>query len=343
VSEVLITGGNGFVGRHLVRALQDRGSSVRVLALPDEDARWLEHRGVAVYRGDVRLTRTLAAPMRGVDTVFHLASMMDVWRPLADYRAVNVAGTVNVGLAAVANDVRRLVHMSSSSVYGRVRGEVDETAPLEPFPDPYPLTKAEGELEVARLVAKRGLPAVILRPNQIFGPGDRMHFGRLADRLRAGRGVIVGSGGNRVPLVCVADAVQALLLAGEREHAIGQAYNVSAARPLTQRAFLEATARALGVAPPRVRIPYRALYCAGWLAERVARLAPGSRRPPITRLGVSFIGSDGLFAIEKARRELGYEPAVDLESGVRLTAAWYLSGEPVPEPLPAPTAQEARA
>jgi nucleoside-diphosphate-sugar epimerase len=345
VSEVLVTGGNGFVGRHLVRALLHRGSSVRVLALPDEDTRWLERHGVWVYRGDVRLRDTLAAPMQGVDAVFHLAAMMDVWRPLADYRAVNVSGTVNVCRAALASGVRRLVHMSSSSVYGPAGGAaVDETAPLEPFPDPYPVTKAEGELAVAGLVANEGLPAVILRPDQIFGPGDRMHFGRIAARLRAGRGVIVGSGENRVPLVYVADAVQALLLAQQHKHAVGQAYNVSAARPLTQRAFLEAIARALGVAPPRVRIPYRALYLAGWLGERAARLTPGSHRPPITRLGVSFIGSDCFFAIDKATRELGYKPAVELDRGVRLTAAWCLTGARwAPGPLPARHAQEARA
>jgi nucleoside-diphosphate-sugar epimerase len=116
VSEVLITGGNGFVGRHLVTALQRRSDSVHVLAFPGEDTNALEERGVAVHRGDVRQPETLVAPMRGVDGVFHLAAMMDVWRPLADYKAVNVTGTENVCRAALGAGVRRLVHMSSSSV-----------------------------------------------------------------------------------------------------------------------------------------------------------------------------------------------------------------------------------
>ena len=103
--DVLVTGGNGFVGHHLVEALLDRGERVRVLALPEEDASGLERRGVAVHRGDICRPETLAAPMHGADAVIHLAAMMHVWRPLRDYRAVNVDGTEHVCKAALAAGV----------------------------------------------------------------------------------------------------------------------------------------------------------------------------------------------------------------------------------------------
>jgi nucleoside-diphosphate-sugar epimerase len=179
VRAVLVTGGNGFVGRHLVSALQARGESVRVLALPGEDTSWLEERGVVVHIGDVRDADALVAPMRGAEGVVHLAAMMDVWRPVDEYRSVNVTGTENVCRAALAADVRRLVHMSSSSVYGVALGRpADEGFPLAPFPDPYPITKALADTAVQRMIAEDGLPAVIVRPDQVFGPGDRLHFGR---------------------------------------------------------------------------------------------------------------------------------------------------------------------
>jgi nucleoside-diphosphate-sugar epimerase len=324
MSEILVTGGNGFVGRHLVSALQERGDSVRVLALPDEDTSALEERGVAVHRGNVCRPDTLVAPMRGVDGVLHLAAMMDVWRPIGHYHAVNVMGTENVCRLALASGVRRLVHMSSSSVYGTGLGRLaDESFPLAPFKDPYPVTKALGDLAVQRMIARDRLPAAIVRPDQIFGPGDRLHFGRMADRLRAGRGVIVGSGENVLPLVYVADAVQGLLLALDHERAAGQAYNITNDRPLTQKQLLDAIAGQVGAGPPRVHVPYRALYAAGYAAERLAMLAPSWRRPPITRLGVAFLGTDSRYAIDKARRELGYAPQVDLHDGVRLAAAWH--------------------
>ena len=338
MSEILVTGGNGFVGRHVVSALQDRGDNVRVLALPSEDTSSLEERGIAVHRGDIRHRETLTAPMSGVDAVLHLAAMMDVWRPMEQYHAVNVAGTENVCRAALAAGVRRLVHMSSSSVYGVALGRpADERFPLTPFPDPYPITKALGDIAVQRMIVEDRLPAVIVRPDQIFGPGDRLHFGRLADRLRAGRGVIVGSGHNALPFVYVTDVVQGLLLALDHEDAVGQAYNIANDRPLTQKQLLHTIARELGAKPPRLHLPYRALYAAGYAAERLATLTPSWHRPPITRLGVAFFGTDNRYAIDKARRELGYTPRVAVRQGVRLAAAWYRQRDPErPSTAPAP-------
>jgi nucleoside-diphosphate-sugar epimerase len=333
--EVLVTGGNGFVGRHVVSALLERGDDVRVLALPTEETSWLQERGVAVHRGDIRRPETLTEPVRGAEGVLHLAAMMDVWRPLEDYRAANVAGTENVSRAALAAGVRRLVHMSSSSVYGVALGRpADESFPLAPFPDPYPVTKAEGDKLVQRMIAQDGLPAVIVRPDQIFGPGDHLHFGRMADRLRAGKSIIVGAGDNALPLVYVADVVRGLLLALDDERAVGQAYNITNDRPLTQRQLLDAIAEDVGAAPPRLHVPYRALYAAGYAAERLARIRRSQRQPVVTRLGVNVFGTDNRHAIDKAREELGYEPRVSLREGVRLAADWYrTSSAPATAPV----------
>jgi nucleoside-diphosphate-sugar epimerase len=335
--DVLITGGNGLLGRHLVAALQDRGDSVRVLALPAEDTRWLDRRGVAVHRGDIRRPATLAAPMSGVQAVLHLAGMMGVWRPMEDYHAVNVTGTENVCRAALAEGVARVVHVSSWTVYGMDLGQpAREDFLLRPFQEPYAVTKAAGDVAVQRMIAEDHLPAVIVRPGTFFGPGDRLHFGRMADRLRAGRGVIVGPGDNALPFVYVTDVVRGLLLALDREHAVGQAYNISNDRPLTQRQLLDAIACETGVGPARVHVPYQALYAAGYSAEQLAILARSRHQPPLTRLGVKLFGTDNRHAIDKARRELGYHPIVDLRDGVRLAAAWYLTrSEPDGSTVPA--------
>jgi nucleoside-diphosphate-sugar epimerase len=328
--DVLITGGNGLLGRHLVAALQDRGDNVRVLALPEEDTRWLRQRDVAIYRGDVRWPDTLAAPLSGVAAVLHLAGMMGVWRPLQDYRDVNVTGTENVCRAALAEGVRKVVHVSSWTVYGMDLGRpAREDFLIRPFREPYALTKAEGDLAVQRMITDDHLPAVIIRPGTFFGPGDRLHFGRMADRLRAGRGVIVGRGDNALPFVYVTDVVQGLLLALDCDHAVGQAYNISNDRPLTQQQVLEAIAHDIGTKPPTVHMPYRALYAGGSTAERLASFTSMQRQPILTRLGVKLFGTDNRHAIDKARRELGYTPQVTIRDGIRLAAAWYRAqGEP---------------
>jgi nucleoside-diphosphate-sugar epimerase len=117
--------------------------------------------------------------------------------------------------------------------------------------------------------------------------------------------------------------VQGLLLASERPRAVGQAYNITTDQPLTQQEMMAAIAQELGVAPPRLHVPYHALYAAAFAAEQVGRLLHPRRQPVVTRLGVNVFGTDNRHAIDKARRELGYAPRVSLREGVRRAAAWY--------------------
>ena len=322
--ETLITGGTGLLGRHLVIALQERGDSVRALVLPAEDASWLQERGVAIYRGDIRQPETLTAAMRGVDVVFHLAAMQGQWRPIQDYRDTNVRGTENVCRAALATGARRIVHVSSWTIYGMALHQpVREDSPLAPWHDPYWITKAEGDELVRRMIAEEGLQAAIIRPGTLFGPGDRLNFGRIAERLAAGKGLIIGSGRNAVPLIYVTDVVQGLLLAADRERAVGQVYNITNDHFLTQGEFLSTIAQELGVAPPRIHVPYKALYAAAYVAERIAMLPGYGRAPIVTRHGVALFGADSRISIDKARAELGYVPQVSLREGIRLAAVWY--------------------
>jgi nucleoside-diphosphate-sugar epimerase len=319
---ILVTGGSGFLASHLIRALHERGHAVRALVLPSSDTTLLRQAGVDIHTGDVRLPDTLTGAMREVDAVFHLAAAIGLRRPLRDYQAVNVTGTENVCRAAQTAGVKRLVHVSSTSVYKQGLGvPVDEAAPLAPPPDPYALTKAAGDSLVQRLIAEEQLPASIVRTTTIFGPGDELNFGRIAHRLLAGTGIVIGSGGNRVPIASVDDVVQGLLLVLEHE-AAGQIYNITDDRCPTQVELLREIADQLGARMPRIHVPYRLLYGTAYLAERLAQ-ATRSERALVTRFGVLLYGADNRFAIDKARHELGYEPRVSLRQGVSAAAGWY--------------------
>ncbi|HUX87378.1 MAG TPA: NAD-dependent epimerase/dehydratase family protein [Chloroflexota bacterium] len=322
---ILTTGVTGLLGRQLIPRLQERDADIRALVLPKEDATWLEQRGIKIFRGDVRQPASLVEPFRGVDKALHLAGMMGVWLPLADYSAVNVAGTLNVARAAQAAGVERLVHVSSWTVYGIDLGKpADESMKLQPFSDPYPLSKTAGDRLIQRMIREDQLRAVIVRPGTFFGPGDNLHFNRMAARLASGRGVIIGSGQNALPFVYVSDVVQGLLLALEHPSAVGEAYNITNDAPLTQEEMLRAIASAIGAPPPRIHLPYRPMYSAAIVAERLAP-ALRLRQPPVTRLGAKLFGTDNRHSIAKARRELGFAPQVSLLEGVRLAAAAYLS------------------
>lgn len=321
--ETLITGGTGLVGHYLITALQQRGDTARVLALPTEDVSTLKERGVIIYRGDIRDPDALTAPMRGVDTVLHLAAMQGVWLPIQEYFEVNVTGTGNVCRAAMQAGVRRIVHVSSWTIYGMAHGRpLTEDAAPAPWHDPYWITKAQGDLLVQDMISRDHLPAAIIRPGTIFGPRDRLNFGRIADKLRAGKGLIIGSGNNALPLVYVTDVVQGLLLCADLDCAQGQIYNITNDHPLTQKEFLEAIAQELGTAPPRVRVPYSAAYIAAFAAECAVRFTRAAH-PVVTRHGVVLYGTDNRHSIEKARTELGYTPQTSVREGIRLACAWY--------------------
>ncbi len=323
---VLITGATGLLGGHLIQALQERGERIRALVLPVENADKLVAQGVEVVRGDITDASTLGPAVKDVELIFHLAGMMGVWRPLADYRLVNVTGTENLYKAAQAAGVRRFVHTSSHTVYGLGHGRfMVEEDPLKPDPDPYSITKAEGDRMMRRLMIDSDVETVILRPGTFFGPGDRLHFGRMAQKVKDGKGLIIGKGDNALPFCYVTDVVQGFMLAAYHKNAPGNVYNITNDRPLTQQEMFDAIADAVGGKRPTLHLPYLPIYYGSIVAEKVvARLT--HTKPIVTQLGALMFGSDNRHSVEKARRELGYEPKVDLREGILLAAQWFNAG-----------------
>lgn len=323
--KVLITGATGLLGGHLLQALQQRGEQIRALVLPSENAEKLTAQGVEVIRGDVTDAGTLAPAVKDIEIIIHLAGMMGVERPLADYRLVNVTGSGNLYQAAQKAGVRRFVHTSSHTVYGLGYGRfLTEKDALRPDPDPYSVTKAEGDRLIRRLMLNSDVETVILRPGTFFGPGDRLHFGRIAQRMKNGKGIIIGRGDNALPFCYVTDVVQGFLLAAYHDKAPGNVYNITNDHPLTQQEIFNAIADDVHGKRPTRRLPYLPIYYGGIVAERIAHIT--HTKPIVTRLGAMMFGTDNRHSVEKARSELGYEPQVDIREGIKLAAEWFNAG-----------------
>src|SRR6266516_6485996 len=323
--KVLITGATGLLGGHLIQELQQRGDQIRALVLPVENAEKLVAQGVEVVRGDVTDATTLAPAVKGIEIILHLAGMMGVDRPLADYRLVNVTGSENLYRAAQVAGVRRFVHTSSHTVYGLGHGRfLTEEDELRPDPDPYSITKAEGDHLMRRLMLKSAVETVIIRPGTFFGPGDRLHFGRMAQRMKNGKGIIIGRGNNALPFCYVTDVARGFLLAAYHEKAPGNVYNISNDRPLTQQEIFYAIADDVDGKRPGRHLPYLPIYYGSIVAEKIASIT--HTRPIVTQLGAMMFGTDNRHSVEKARRELSYEPEVDIREGIRLAAAWFNAG-----------------
>jgi dihydroflavonol-4-reductase len=313
----VVTGAAGFIGTHLARGLVRGGASVRALDVRELGAR-LDLPGITRHRVDIRDGRRLSETLRGADTVHHLASAhLEVRLGEERFHEVNVRAAQDLVAICAAAGVRRLVHASTVGIYGHVaHPPAREDSPTAPG-NAYERTKLEGEIAVREAADRAGLDLVVLRPAWVYGPGCP----RLAKLLRTigrGRFVYVGEGRNLRHPVYVSDVVDAFRLAASAAPELaGRVYLIAGPRAVPLRELVESCARALGVPAPRRRLPRGLALALGRTAELAWSLA--GREPPFSRRSIVFFENDNAFDTTAARRDLGFEPGVDLDEGIRRT------------------------
>jgi len=328
----LVTGGGGFLGRHLVAALLERGD--RVVAYSRGVYPELAERGVECARGDLGDRAALARACAGVDAVFHVAAKAGIWGDEREYVRTNVDGTQNVIEACRAAGVPRLVFTGSPSACfdGRDHRMAGNDLPYaRAFLAPYPRTKAEAERRVLAANGAGGLATCALRPHLIVGPDDPHLLPRLVARARAGRLAIVGDGKNEVSLTWIGNAVRAHLAAADRlapgaPHA-GKAYFVAQKEPVVLWEWLASLLGRLGIPPPTRRVPLAVAYSAGAALEAWWRLRGLAGEPPMTRFLALELARSHSFDIGPAQRDFGYAELVPMaEVTERLVASFEPGG-----------------
>jgi UDP-glucose 4-epimerase len=303
MSRVLVTGGAGFIGSNLVRALLDRGDDVRVLDNFSTGNRSnLDGLPVEIVEGELRSYERVHNAIRGVEVVYHLGALGSVPRSVQDpltSSAVNVEGTLNVLLAARDEGVRRVIYSSSSSIYG-ASGELPRTEAMPPDPiSPYGVAKLAAErycVSFSRVYEQ--FETVVLRYFNVFGPNQSPHsqyaavIPRFLTAIAAGEPITVyGDGGQSRDFTYVANVIDATVRAADVAAANGRIFNIAAGSPASVSDVAEAIGRILGKPVERRTEPPRA----------------GDIRDSWADIGA-------------ARDVLGYEPSVALEEGLRLTA-----------------------
>ena len=312
--KVFVTGATGFLGKAIARRLAGEGHGVTALVLPGDDTPMPA--GTETVRGDITDASTLEGRTAGHDAVVHLAGAVGYGQSWKRCIALNREGTRNIALEAVRSGVRRFLHMSSVSVYGRVSGvPIDEDSPRLRIGDPYGDTKIDAE-EVLADVARDGrLDLTLLRPTMIYGPGDSLFLPKLVENVRSGSARIIGSGDNRADLVHVEDtaAFVSLVLASDR--ARGRTYNLTHPANPTWKETLAEVARVLGAPVPAGHVPYAAAYLAAALLEGLSTLT--ARPPRLTRFAVRNVGRPYHYVTDRMQRELGFFPSIDTLEGLR--------------------------
>lgn len=320
---VFVTGGTGFVGAHLVKALRARDDSVAALVRQPPLAQrlgWDNDRGIRVVPGDLNDEAALREGCRGADVVYHVAGKIAA-RNAADYMATNRDGTANVLEAARDARAGRVLLVSSLAVAGPTTPghPVDESRPPGPITD-------YGQSKLAAEVLLRAMPPslswTIVRPPVVYGEWDR---GTLTIFKFAQRGVmpVFGDGAQELSVIHAEDLAQALIAAGTSPAAAGRIYFAAHPDVTTSRELVLAVARALGAGRPRI-IPVPPLVARGILAA-IGALAHLTGRPSLLSSDKAdeYLAPAWTCRSDALTRDTGWRAGIDLETGLLRAANWY--------------------
>jgi nucleoside-diphosphate-sugar epimerase len=315
---VLVTGATGFLGSALVSRLVTDGVRVRALARRPHKAEFLRDlKNVEIVPGDVNDLEVIETAVKGCAVVFHVAAALG--GDIARQQKTNIQGTHTVMQAAHEAPVKRVVYVSTISVYGyKQSGDVTEDTPLSPGHDPYAITKAEAEAVVQTVAEKHHLATTIIRPGMIYGPGAKLWTRTMFKIARRNPTIFIGNGNGSAYPIYVDDVVDLMMVLATHPKAAGQAFNCTPDPSPTWREFLNGYARLaghqnwLGI-PPALVSPF-------------VRLAAGSAGSFTQRKDLPdmlrFLQGTVTYKMDKARTLIGWQPKVDLTSGMQKCASW---------------------
>ena len=317
---ILVTGGGGFLGRHIAVRLHDSGHAVTVLGrrpypnLPET---------LNQIQADLRDAPAAHQACAGQDTVFHAGAMTGIWGERRDFYDINVGGTRNILDGCREHGVSRLVYTSSPSVVydGKDLENADESLPYaRKWLCDYPKTKAVAEKMVLDANGHNGLLTVVLRPHLVWGPGDPHLIPRIVERARQGRLMRVGDGKNRVDIIYIDNAVEGHIRAFEAlqpgSAVAGKVYFLSDGEPVLLWDWINELLKALNIRPVTRSISYQNGKCLGLLLEGVYRLLGLSGEPRMTRFLASQLATTHYFNISAAQRDFNYRPIVNPQEGM---------------------------
>ncbi len=322
---ILVTGATGLVGSHVAERARSLGIRTRAVVRASSDVKLLDEWGVEKVTGDMTDADSLKQAAQGASVVVHCAAKVGDWGPVEDYRSVNVDGLETLLQAVEASgSLRRFVHVSSLGVYeARDHFGTDESEPPNVSGiDGYTLTKAEAEKLVVDHIREQNLPATVLRPGFIYGPRDRTVLPRLLAKLKSGSVKFLGSGEQLMNNTFVGNLVDAIFLAIEKDECQGEVFNIRDNRLVSKREFMRTIAEAAGYPVPQKSVPLPVARVLATLMEGTWRLLKKQDAPLLSSARIKFLGLNLDYCIDKAKRELGYEPGVEFAEGMQGAVEW---------------------
>jgi len=323
--KVLVTGGTGFVGSHLIEKLRAGGDTVRALVRPGGNRALVQSLGAEIATGDLDDLESLRAACDGCEIVYHSAARVEITGTDAEFHRTTVAGTARLLAAAAEGKVRRFVHLSSCGIYPPsllAQGAViTESTPTTEPPAWFPYGRAKYQAE--RMVREKaaGMEWVIVRLGYLYGPRNRTMRSHLEPIMRDRIMMIIGDGSNEMAMIYVEDAVRAVVLAGRCPEARSRVLLVAGDEHITQRDYFDALADGFGIPRITKRVPYRVAFFFGWLGEKLIHSGP--RQAVLCRAAIALTGLPQRVRCDATKNLLGWRPEVSFAEGMRRTFEWY--------------------
>lgn len=317
----LVTGATGFLGGHLVDRLLEKKIEVRVLTRKI-DKRLTQNPTIDIVYGDVRDINSLRKAIREIDVVYHLAGRVTNRGKWQNFQETTIDATHNLLDLSREARVRRFVYVSSVVVYGfkKINGRnvIKENYAYASNLGKYyyyQKSKIQADKLVLNYYKKYGFPTTVIRPGIIYGPRGKDIF--------KNKKFVIGQTKKILPYTYVENVVDAIILAGTKKEAIGQAYNIVDNERLTQKQFLQMAKLKSNTKGRQIFIPIAITYLGALFFESLFRYKKSNISPPLSMYTVDTIRRNLVFDSTKAKKDLGWEPKISTEEGIKITIDWF--------------------
>ena len=323
-----VTGGTGFFGGALIRILLQRGCTVRALVRRTGDAERMRAMGVTPVIGDLTDPAGCEGLVGESDVVFHCAARVDMSGRWEKFQRTTIDGTENLLATALPCKPRRFIYISSGGVYGPNRGRTrplraDLTTARPVSYNYYGRAKLAAEQLVKQRCRRAGCSFTILRMGFLYGERNQALFRHFVPLAQQQRLFIVGDGDNRIATLYIDDAVRATISAAEADAAEDQTYDLCSDECVTQQAFYNATIDALDLPRCRKHANRTMAMLVAWLTDVISHWA--GYESHISRAAVALMSADQVVDSSRAKSDLGWQPEVSFQEGIRRLRQWYLT------------------
>lgn len=325
---MLVTGATGLVGSHVIERARNEGWRVQALVRSPSSAKYLQDWGAELVLGDFSDNASVASATKDATVIVHCAAKVGDWGAMEDFRQINVRGLEALLEAAEATGkLKRFVHVSSLGVYEARDhyGTDEDTPPNLAGIDGYTRTKVEAEQLVLQHVKERRLPAVVVRPGFIYGPRDRTIIPKVMERLKSQQFAYLGSPDKLMNNTYVANLVDAIFLAIEKDTVLGQVFNITDPRLVTKKEFMETIAKTAGYPLPTKVVPIGVAKFLAKMLEGLYRVLGKKEAPLLSSARIKFLGLNLDYSCERAKRLLGYSPKYDFADAMPPTVRSFLT------------------